>query len=389
MIKKKRYVVKDQTRQRCQITKISDLAIEDYMQVSMELFHFLFNIEKVPFSLYFRVESELIEFMRPEETSKELLNQLQSAVTKDFEGVAVMIRKRDHKLFQDVLDHVRRQKINKLLAEAPHLDRKTLELFNDLSKASQMVVRGGVTGKVVNTVAATASKLVSNLMDNSVAIGTLSRMVHHDPTLYDHSASVAMIASVIAGKLLKKPIPRQAQELVARSGLYHDVGKTCVPSHILNKPGKFTPEEFEVMKTHTVLGYDELMKAREQGAEIHDLVALVALQHHERFTGKGYPYQKKGRAEDDPANGIHLFTRIVTIADVYSALLMKRVYKPAYEAGQAIKIMSDSYQDDYDPEIFIPFLKHVVKALNETSDKMNGGKGRILMMDGGKIRLSS
>jgi HD-GYP domain-containing protein (c-di-GMP phosphodiesterase class II) len=150
------------------------------------------------------------------------------------------------------------------------------------------------------------------------------------------------------------------------------------------------------MKSHTVLGFEELQKARKQGAPIEDLVCRVALEHHERFTGKGYPFGRVGRLEENP-NGIHLYTRIVTIADVYSALLMKRVYKPAYEAKDALAIMVKSAAEEYDPEIFHAFLRHVIKSLKievkTVKDAMGPGdkepqdKSKIFILEDGKITL--
>jgi putative nucleotidyltransferase with HDIG domain len=243
-------------------------------------------------------------------------------------------------------------------------------------------VRGGITNEVASKVRASAAHLVNNLMDNGMAIATLSRMVTHDPTLYDHSASVAMLAGMIAGRCLEKPLSTKETEVVAQCGLYHDVGKTCVPSGVLNKPGRFTDDEFAVMKTHALLGEKELQKVVDGGAPIDEMAVRVAGEHHERFFGGGYPRGKKGRFEDNKEAGIHLYSRIVTIADVYSALLMKRVYKPAYEAQDAIKIMAQTAEKEYDPIIFPRFLKSVVGSLNEFQEKTVGkDKGRILYLD--------
>ena len=386
----KKFVIKKATRDRCKILKVGETNLEFFKQANMESVGLLTDAGKLPFYLYFKAEGEIVEFIKPNENSDVYIEQLLEAATKDIEGIAILILAKEYPLFIGYLKQIRQKKIDKLLKEDPSLDRKTLALFNNLSGASQMIVRGGVTPEVSGSVAAAAHQLVDGLMENTSAVGTLSKMVYCDPTLYDHSAAVAMIASVIAGKLLKKPFNKKAISSVAQCGLYHDVGKTCVPSHVLNKPGSFTPEEFEIMKTHTTLGYEEILKAKKDGSIIDDIVARVALEHHERFTGKGYPYQKKGRYEDDKENGIHIFTRIVTIADVYSALLMKRVYKPAYESGKAIKIMSEIAKDDFDPEIFWPFLKHVIESLNYHTKKKDGDKGKIIILDDkGKLKLSS
>ena len=384
---KKLFVISEETRKRCAIQPVDDAFLKNYGCLSMELFGYLDEVDQIDFTIYFRVGDQVIEFIRPKEFSKELLAKVNAAVLKDYENLLVYIKNSEKPKFLRAIDRVRSKKIDVLLQKDPHLDRRVIQTFSNLSAASQMIVRGGIDENVASTASAAAGKMLDTLMDSEVAIGTLSRMVSCDPTLYDHSASVAMIAGVISTQILKKPLPRIAAEVVSRAGLYHDVGKTCIPNHILNKPGSFTEAEFEVMKKHTTLGYEELCCAIEKGAPIEGEIARVALEHHERFTGGGYPHGRKGRLEDDPENGIHLYSRIVMIADVYSALLMKRVYKPAYDSAQAIKIMSEIAEREYDPEIFIPFLKNVVKSLNyyRTKEK-EASKGRILMIgDDGKV----
>lgn len=389
----RKFVIKQETRDRCQIESIDSVEFRKKFRIlTMELFHYFYEAGSIAFPLFIRVESETILFMRPEEYSAELLDSIRAALGRNFDDVDFCILREHVPQYEQMLGRLRGQKIDALMVKDPYLDRNTLELFSDLSGASQMVVRGGLTPGVHERVTESAHKLVDALFHSEVAISTLSRMVTVDPTLYDHSASVAMIAGVIGGRLIKNPLPKEMTEMLARCGLYHDVGKTCVPNHILNKPGKFTPEEFEVMKTHTTLGYEELQQAINEGAPIEDIVARVALEHHERFLGQGYPHGKKGRAEDDEESGIHLFTRIVTVADVYSALLMKRVYKPAFEASRAIKIMADTHTEDYDPDVFLPFLRNVVEGLNYYTEKDQEDKkdsGRLLIIEDGKLKVSS
>ncbi|RYZ56866.1 MAG: HD domain-containing protein [Proteobacteria bacterium] len=248
-----------------------------------------------------------------------------------------------------------------------------------------MVLRGGIDKQVAERIKSAASHMVQNLMDNDSAMATLSRMISIDPTLYDHSASVAMFSTVMARRQFGDKMPIRDVEILAQSGLYHDAGKSCVPNAILNKPGAFTPEEFEVMKGHVHHGFRELSIAIHAGAPIDPLVAQVAIEHHERFTGKGYPYGKRGRFEDDAENGIHPYSRIISIADAYSALLMKRVYKPALPAEKALELMEKSAPDDFDPMIFEPFVASVKLSLNALRDarEREKTKGNIYMVDKG------
>lgn len=386
----RKFVIKEATRRRCHIIAMTPSAVHKLHELSLEQFRSLYDTDHIDFSIYFRAEQELIEFIRPDEFSRTLLDQMSRAITKAYDNAGIFILKKDLKAWRHFNLTVRQKKIDAVLEKEPYLDRKTLEAFNDLTSVSQMVVRGGLTQDVVRQAASATESTVDHLFESEAAIATLSRMITVDPTLYDHSASVAMIGGAIAGRILAKPLPKPLVQLVARCGLYHDVGKTCIAPAVLNKPGRFTEDEFEVMKQHTHLGYDELQKAIQEGAPIEEVVARVALEHHEKFCGSGYPNRKCGRAEDDPDLGIHLFSRIVTIADVYSALLMARVYKPAYEASEAIRIMANEDADRYDPEIFHPFLKDMVTSLSllaEKKSEMQRSKGRILMIENGQIKI--
>ena len=378
----KRFVIKEATRKRCNIIKIEPSKRRMFRPISLELFHFLQEVEKIDFSIFIQVEDEFIEYIRPKELSQELLTHIWKATQKDSGNVKVCVLTKDINKFEFAIDQVRSKKIDSLLEKEPSLDRQTLEVFNDLSGASQMVLRGGINKHVASRVTAAASYMMSHLMNNDYAMATLSKMILIDPTLYDHSAAVAMFAGIMGKQQLGKKIDGSHLQLITQCGLYHDAGKSCIANSILNKPGSFTDEEYEIMKTHVNFGHDELMSAIENGAPIDKIVARVALEHHERFKGNGYPYQKKGRFEDDPENGIHLYSRIVAIADAYSALLMKRVYKPAIPSNQAIEMLSKNAHQHFDLEIFETFINSIRKSYHSLDVKKKEiEKGRIFMVD--------
>ncbi|WP_045461567.1 HD domain-containing phosphohydrolase [Vibrio hyugaensis] len=121
----------------------------------------------------------------------------------------------------------------------------------------------------------------------------------------------------------------------------HDVGKIAVPESILDKQGKLSPHEWEVMKRHTVKGY-ELLNNRE--GELTKLAAIIAYEHHERWDGTGYPNGLKG--ED-----IHLFARIVAIADVFDALLSERCYKRAWTIDEVVELFKREQGKHFDPAL--------------------------------------
>jgi HD-GYP domain-containing protein (c-di-GMP phosphodiesterase class II) len=376
--------ISEQTRKRCKIETFDAKMAKLFQPVSLELFHFFFEVDKISFPIYFRIEDCLIEFIKPEEFSKVLLKQLWGSLLKPGHQAEFCIRKSDHAALSALFDQIRQAKLKRVLTADPGLDPKIVEVFGKVSYVSQMVVRGGLNPSVISAVGQSAEFLVDNIFSSERVVTTISKMVAIDPTLYDHSASVAMMAAIIGSRFLPQKLTKKEARLAAECGLYHDVGKTCVPSAILNKPGKFTPEEYTIMKTHAELGEQEIKGLIAKGSPIDPLCARVAGEHHEDFCGSGYPRGRKGKFEDDPQNGIHLMTRIVTIADVYSALLMKRVYKESYETGEALKVMNDC-SAKFDPEIFSAFVSEVVKSLNEEGD--GADHGRILQVVKGKLQV--
>ncbi|MCX7167877.1 MAG: two-component system response regulator [Rhodocyclales bacterium] len=141
-------------------------------------------------------------------------------------------------------------------------------------------------------------------------------------------------------------------EMIWKSAPLHDIGKVGIPDHILMKPGKLTNEEFEVMKRHPTLGRDAIRSAeirvKSEGSFLR-VAAEIAYGHHERWDGKGYP-QGVGGEE------IPLSARLMALADVYDALISKRVYKPAMPHAKAVEIIREGRGSHFDPEVLDAFL---------------------------------
>lgn len=134
-------------------------------------------------------------------------------------------------------------------------------------------------------------------------------------------------------------------ELISQAAIMHDVGKISVPDAILNKPGRFTPEEFELMKTHTLEGerlLDQIPQMR--GLPFYEHARRIARWHHERWDGRGYP---DGLAGDD----IPLCAQIVSLADVYDALVSPRVYKPPFDYDEALAMISAGKCGTFNPRL--------------------------------------
>lgn len=166
----------------------------------------------------------------------------------------------------------------------------------------------------------------------------------------NHIQRVALYTKTIALKI--GIAPDEAENLKMASTL-HDIGKVAIPDHILLKPGKLSDEEFDIMKTHTQVGYDVLANSKKA---ILIMAATVALEHHERYDGSGYPNGIKG-------NDISVHSRIVALADVFDALGSKRVYKDSWEIERILEYVHEQKGVQFDPEIVDAFFSCLSEIL--------------------------
>ena len=140
--------------------------------------------------------------------------------------------------------------------------------------------------------------------------------------------------------------------LLFKSAPLHDIGKVGIPDRILLKPGKLTPEEFEIMKTHTVLGRDAIAHAESELGEDVAFLTLakdIAFSHQEKWDGTGYPLGLKGEQ-------IPISARLMAVADVYDALISRRVYKEAMPHAQAVQIIEQASGRHFDPDVVNAFV---------------------------------
>ena len=141
-------------------------------------------------------------------------------------------------------------------------------------------------------------------------------------------------------------------ELLYKSAVIHDIGKVGIPDHILLKPGKLAPDEFEIMKTHTVLGRNAIQAAEKLLDAPNDFLRFgreIALSHHERWDGKGYPEGLAGEA-------IPISARLMAVADVYDALISKRPYKEPFSHADAVVVIAEERGQRFDPDVTDAFL---------------------------------
>lgn len=164
----------------------------------------------------------------------------------------------------------------------------------------------------------------------------------------EHIKNVSKMAYRLA---MAYGLSEEESKLIRLASPLHDVGKAIIPAKILNKPARLTEEEFNVVKMHSKAGYDVLKNRKHK---IFDAAAIIALQHHEKYNGKGYPDGLKGEE-------IHIYAQITAIADVFDALQSPRVYKTSYSLNEAIRIMKKEKGEHFSPVLVDCLLKIVSK----------------------------
>ncbi len=162
-----------------------------------------------------------------------------------------------------------------------------------------------------------------------------------------HSAKVSLYCMEIG---IEIGLSKEDNDILELAGMYHDIGKISIPDAILDKPGKLTDEEFDIIKTHTQIGYQILRAADEYSG-----LAEYALSHHERWDGLGYPKGLKG--EDIP-----LFSRVICVADAFEAMTSNRTYRKAMKIEDAIKELNRCSGTQFDPNLVKIFVEIIQKS---------------------------
>ena len=175
------------------------------------------------------------------------------------------------------------------------------------------------------------------------ALLSVARLKNHDDYTYLHSMAVCGLMITLAQQL---GLDDRQVRRVGMGGLLHDVGKAAVPLEILNKPGKLSDEEFEVMRQHPVIGAQMLMEA-----DADDDLLDIALHHHEKYDGSGYPHRLK---EEE----ISLYSRMAAVCDVYDALTSTRPYRKGWTPADAMHSMLN-WRGHFDQQILHVFVRAI------------------------------
>lgn len=189
-----------------------------------------------------------------------------------------------------------------------------------------------------------AKSFLGSITRNSDALLCMTKMQNKDAYLLEHSLNVSILLAIFAKHL------NFNEDIALRltlAGLLHDMGKVRISDDILLKNGRLTVPEYEEIKQHTVYGAEIL-----EQANIDGLAVQIALEHHERLCGEGYPYGLL-------AHQLNQYVRMSCIVDVFDAITAARVYKPAMSAHHAFKIMKNAGPEQFDQELLNEFIKAI------------------------------
>ncbi len=183
-------------------------------------------------------------------------------------------------------------------------------------------------------------------------------------SIYAHSLNVALISGMM-GKWLK--MPAKDFKVLMLAALLHDIGKTRIPPEVLDKPGKYTDEEFDLVQRHPIFGYNLLLHHE----QLDPRIKTAALMHHERCDGKGYPKGLMGEEIDD-------FAQMIAIADVYDAMTATRSYRAPLCPFQAIADFELGGLQKYNPKFILIFLERIAYTYQNN---------RVLLTDGREAKI--
>lgn len=254
--------------------------------------------------------------------------------------------------------------IEKLYTE----DRSKVSLSNSvrerISHGIQSIYNNTDTANLASTTASITNDLLNAIDQNNAIAIDIGELKTSDEYTFKHSVDVATIAMILAKQ---QQMSKQEIFEIGVAGLLHDVGKTKVPLEILNKPGRLDEEEFAVMRQHSVFGYRMVTDK----PDFSPAVAMGVLQHHEKINGGGYPM---GVDESK----ISPYAKILSVADIYDALITERPYKQAFSQRDAVEMIM-SMTHELDMKAMKSFLESMILyPVGSIVELSNGEKAKVV-----------
>lgn len=233
-----------------------------------------------------------------------------------------------------------------------------------ISEGIQYLYNNSDDANFAQTTSTVTSDLMKAINENEAIAVDINALKTSDEYTFKHSVDVATMSMIVAKK---QGMSQQDVYNIGIAGLLHDMGKSKIPLEILNKPDRLTDEEFAIMKQHPLLGY-QILKEKNEFAQT---ISFAVLQHHEKMNGRGYPMGVT-------ADKIVPYAKILSVVDVYDALVTERPYKKAFSQRTAVEMVM-SMSEELDLDAMKNFLASVILyPVDSTVELSNGEKARVV-----------
>ncbi len=300
------------------------------------------------------VDLVIVDYMMPELNGMEFISQFRATPGKEDIPV-LMITANDQKQIR----------YRALDAGATDFLTKPVDKIEFMARVSNMLQLGASRKALADRAAWLADEVRKATFEivqreRETVIRLSKAAEYRDPETGAHILRMAHYSELIAKGM---GLSKAEQELLLEAAPMHDIGKVGIADNILLKPGRLTPDEFEIMKQHAVFGY-EILKG--SSSRVLQAGAEIARGHHEKFDGSGYPNGLKG-------NAIPIFSRIAAVADVFDALTSERPYKKAWTLERASEHLQASAGTHLDPQCVHTFFAHWETVL-EIRQRFNDSK---------------
>ena len=295
-----------------------------------------------------------IEFKK--EATREHLNEfvyLLAGIQENNESNYLYIRKHleDHGIDEFSVEKMEFFKDEEIYFDSSDRKRYSKEVYFKSISLAKEVVGTIESRKALNLRKAKRlmQSAVNSIMQDEASLLGLASIKNYDEYTFNHCVNVAIYAIAMGQRI---GIPKKQLSHLGMAAIFHDIGKTRIPKEILNKPGKLSPEEWTVMRTHPIFGAETVMKLKEWG-ELSTRMIGAAFEHHLKYDLTGYPKLTRKRK-------LSLFGRIITLADFYDALVRPRVYnKVPYVSEKILGLMLERSGKDFDPALVKLFINMI------------------------------
>lgn len=306
-------------------------------EIDLEVKNFLDPEEALEFILHNSVDIIFVDYMMPKLNGLELIEKFR---LNNYSTPIIMITAAGDNIKIDALKAGATEFLNKPLDLSEFILRT-----QNLLKLREAQILLENKAKLLQAEVAKATKNIKKREHEALMV--LGKTAEYkDPETASHVARVAHYSKLLAHKY---GLDDDIAETIFYAAPFHDIGKVGIADNILLKPGKLTESEFEIMKTHSIIGSSILEGVKSKYLKMG---ASIALYHHEKYNGKGYPKGLK-------AKKIPIEARIVTIADVFDALVSKRSYKKAWSFEEALTLLQKESGEHFDPELVLLFIEHI------------------------------